>query len=73
MIEHNVSVELPIKINRTSVTLYGVLPNNAYDVHVDVLPMCIGLPAESVSFTVPINGQLDLVTFMEISKFLFCT
>ena len=74
LIVHNVS-ELPIEINRTSVTLYGVVPNNAYNVHVHVLPLCTGLSVESnsISFTVPINGQPDLVTFMKISKFVCCT
>ena len=70
MIVHNVSSEIPIKINRPSVTLYGVAPNNAYNVHVHVLPLCIGLSAESVSFTVP-NGQPDLFMLMEISKLVF--
>lgn len=53
LIRHNVSAECPIKIDRTSVTLYGVTPGNTYNV--EILPCNNGSSVKTV-FSIP-EGQ----------------
>ena len=59
LIRHNVSAECPIKIDRTSVTLYGVTPGGTYNV--DILP-CTCNNGSSVKkvFAIP-EGQLPAI------------
>ena len=61
LIRHNVSAEYPIKIDRTSVTLYEVTPGNTY--YVDILPCKNGTSVKAF-FVVP-EGQPAAYMYMQ--------